>query len=180
MKDRGGRLAAARREVPPLTMIGGTTRSVPIRWSGSGYSGTEPERGSGLLRDWAEQFRLDCPEPWAPRLPLCLVAPLRLKMSMITLFDGMASAEFDGLPASASRRRVGAAGSGSGKRARTRPSCAEGRVAANGPQGRYAPLTRWPTAILDRRSLLRVGKAGRDGGMVSSVEHRDGNKGGGH
>ena len=46
------------------------------------------------------------------------------------------------------------------------PSCAEHRVAANGPQGRYAPLTRWPTAILDRRSPLRAGggrSARRDG-----------------
>jgi hypothetical protein len=57
------------------------------------------------------------------------------------------------------------------------PSCAEGRVAANGPQGRYAPLTRWPL----RPSLTAIhcyaaGRAGRDGGMVLSVEHRDGNE----
>jgi hypothetical protein len=53
------------------------------------------------------------------------------------------------------------------------PSCAKDRVAANGPQGRYAPLTRWPTAILDRRSLLRVGEArsGRKDG--APIEQKD-------
>src|SRR6266436_1694291 len=54
------------------------------------------------------------------------------------------------------------------------PSCAKDRVAANGPQGRYAPLTRWPTAILDRRSLLRVGqgRSGRKDG--APIEQKDG------
>ena len=54
------------------------------------------------------------------------------------------------------------------------PSYAKHRVAANGPQGRYAPLTRWPTAILDRRSLLRVrqGRSGRKDG--APIEQKDG------
>jgi GrpB protein len=57
------------------------------------------------------------------------------------------------------------------------PSCAEGRVAAKGPQGRYAPLTRWPL----RPSLTAIHcyaprRAGRDGGMVFSIEHRDGSE----
>ena len=54
------------------------------------------------------------------------------------------------------------------------PSCAKDRAAANGPQGRYAPLTRWPTAILDRRSLPRVGegRSGRKDG--APIEQKDG------
>ena len=44
------------------------------------------------------------------------------------------------------------------------PDPLEGRVAANGPQGRYAPLTRWPYGHPDRRSLLRVGGGGGGGG----------------
>jgi hypothetical protein len=62
-------------------------------------------------------------------------------------------------------------------RPNARPSCAEDRVAANGHQGRYAPLRGGLRPSLTAVRCYASGEAGRDGGMVSSVEHRDGNKG---
>ena len=81
-----------------------------------------------------------------------------------TLFDSTASELFEALPTSASRycRGDGKRKWGSEPHPNADPFCTKYRVAANGPQGRFAPLTRWPRAILDRRSLLRVGE-GRSG-----------------
>ena len=55
-----------------------------------------------------------------------------------------------------------------------RPDLSPAQQRARGPQGRYAPLSRWPAAILDRplRALPFVG-AGRDEGMGRPVEQRD-------
>src|ERR1700719_4100480 len=56
---------------------------------------------------------------------------------------------------------------------RRAPTCAQHGKSTLGPQGRFAPLRggRWPSLTADRR--LARGKAGRDGGMVSSIEQRD-------
>lgn len=55
-----------------------------------------------------------------------------------------------------------------------RPTCAQNGKAAFGHQGRFAPLRggRWPSLTADHR--LAHGKTGRNGGMVSSIEQRDG------
>jgi hypothetical protein len=74
----------------------------------------------------------------------------------VTLFDGMAITDLMCFPlplpivCRRGRKRDWEA-------RQIHPSCAEGRVAANGPQGRYAPR-----------------RAGRDGGMLFLTEHRDG------
>jgi hypothetical protein len=55
-----------------------------------------------------------------------------------------------------------------------RPTYPEWRMASIGPQGRFAPLRGgpWPSLTASRRPM-RWCVAGRDGGMVTSVEHRD-------
>src|SRR5664279_2196131 len=67
---------------------------------------------------------------------------------------------------------------GIGKRKSDRvPACRQRRSAAGGPQGRWAPLRGGlrPSLTATRRRAPR--KGGRDGGMVHSIEHRDGRKG---
>src|SRR6202042_1578639 len=51
-----------------------------------------------------------------------------------------------------------------------RPPASKRRMAANGPQARDAPLTRWPTAMLDRRSqpYVRQHRSGRRDGLFRS------------
>src|SRR5271157_75526 len=61
-----------------------------------------------------------------------------------------------------------------GKRKRDRvPACRQRRKAAGGPQGRWAPLRGGLRPSLTATRRLATGKAGRDGGMVISIEHRD-------
>jgi hypothetical protein len=67
---------------------------------------------------------------------------------------------------------------GGGKRKWDRvPACRQRRTGAGGPQGRWAPLRGGLSAILDRHSPPCAKEGGRDGGMVHSIEHRDGRKG---
>ena len=51
-----------------------------------------------------------------------------------------------------------------------RPPASKRRMAASGPQARDAPLTRWPTAMLDRRSqpYVRQHRSGRRDGLFRS------------
>jgi hypothetical protein len=51
-----------------------------------------------------------------------------------------------------------------------RPPASKRRMAASGPQARDAPLTRWPTAMLDRRSqpYARQHRSGRRDGLFRS------------
>src|ERR1700722_8253714 len=51
-----------------------------------------------------------------------------------------------------------------------RPPASKRRMAASGPQARDAPLTRWPTAMLDRRlqPYARQHRSGRRDGLFRS------------
>src|ERR1700733_13719568 len=57
------------------------------------------------------------------------------------------------------------------------PACRQRRKAAGGPQGRSAPLRGGLRPSLTATRRLAPRKGGRDGGMVHSIEHRDGRKG---
>ena len=92
-------------------------------------------------------------------------------MSVISLSDVRASTLFDGLPRSLPNPCRGL-GNGKWELLGRSPSCVEHRVAANGPQGRFAPLTRWPPAILDRRSPPRARecRSGRRDGLFGRTQ----------
>lgn len=51
-----------------------------------------------------------------------------------------------------------------------RPNLSPAQQRARGPQGRYAPLSRWPAAILDRplRALPFAAQVGTKGWAVQS------------
>jgi hypothetical protein len=57
------------------------------------------------------------------------------------------------------------------------PACIQDRKTARGHQGRFAPLRGGVPPSLTATRRLASGKAGRDGGMVPSIEHRDARKG---